>query len=122
MTPQALAQTLEDFLIGAVDAVVLEDGMVAFDLAQAKYSISGETQKCLSHLWSAERNVVRRVVDLETRNDMLWLAVLRMGQARPTKLEICRQRDPRTPTAKHAARLAYQRMLHRVLELRFPGF
>jgi hypothetical protein len=122
MTPQVLAQTLEDFLIGAVDAVVLEDGMVAFDLAQAKYSISGETQKCLSHLWSAGRNVVRRVVDLETRNDVLRLAVVRMGQTRPTKLEICRQRDPRTPTAKHAARLAYQRMLHRVLELRFPGF
>lgn len=43
MTPQAQAQTLEDFLMGAADALVLEDGMVAFDLAQAKYSISGET-------------------------------------------------------------------------------
>ena len=90
MTPEALSQTLEDFLAGAGDAVVLEDGMVAFDLAQAKYSISGETHKCLLHLWSTERNVVRRVVDLETKRDMLRLAVLRMGQTRPTKLEICR--------------------------------
>jgi hypothetical protein len=68
MTPQALSQTLEDFLIGAADAVVLEDGMVAFDLAQAKYCISGETHRCLLLLWSAKRKVVQRVVDLETRN------------------------------------------------------
>jgi hypothetical protein len=65
MTPQALSQTLEDFLTGAADAVVLEDGMVAFDLAQAKYCISGEIHRCLLLLWSAERKVVRRVVDLE---------------------------------------------------------
>jgi hypothetical protein len=122
MTPEALSQTLETFLAGAGDAVVLEDGMVAFDLTQAKYSISGETHKCLLHLWSSERNVVRRVVDLETKRDTLRLAVLRMGQTRPTKLEICRTRDPRTPTAKRAARMAYQRMLHRVLERRFPGY
>ena len=77
MTPEGLAQTLENFLAGAGDAVVLEDGMVAFDLAQAKYSISGETHKCLLHLWSNERNVVRRVVDLETKRDTLRLAVCR---------------------------------------------
>jgi hypothetical protein len=122
MTPESLSQTLETFLAGAGDAVVLEDGMVAFDLSQAKYSISGETHKCLLHLWSHERNLVRRVVDLETKRDTLKLAVLRMGQTRPSKLEICRTRDPRTPTAKRAARIAYQRMLHRVLERRFPGW
>jgi len=63
MTPDALVRTVEEFLSQAHDAVVLEDGAVAFDLAQAKYSISGERNKCLLHLWSAERNVVRRVVD-----------------------------------------------------------
>src|SRR6266571_399627 len=67
MTPDALVRTVEEFLSQAHDAVVLEDGAVAFDLAQAKYSISGERNKCLLHLWSAERNVVRRVVDLELR-------------------------------------------------------
>jgi hypothetical protein len=102
MTPQALSPTLEDFLTGAADAVVLEDGMVAFDLAQAKYCISGEIHRCLLLLWSAERKVVRRGRS-GTRNHLLRLAVLRMGQTRPTKLEICRQRDPRTRTAKRAA-------------------
>jgi hypothetical protein len=33
---------VEDFLVGSSGAVVIEDGGVTFDLAQAKYSISGE--------------------------------------------------------------------------------
>ena len=90
------------------DAVVIEDGAVVFDLARTKYSISGECNKCLLHLWSAERNVVRRVLEVEIKNDVLRLAVQRLGQDTPTKLEICRERDRRTPTAKRAARFAYQ--------------
>jgi hypothetical protein len=122
VTPEFLIRTVEDFLAEARDAVVLEGGAVAFDLAEAKYSISGEYNKCVLHLWSSERNVVRRVLEAEVRNDVLRLAVQRLGQARPTKLEICRERDRRTPTAKRAARLAYQHILRRVLERRFPGF
>jgi hypothetical protein len=99
MTPEALTRTVEDFLAGARVAVVLDDGAVLFDLAQAKYSIAGERNKCLLHLWSVERNVVRRVLDVEVKNEMLRLAVQRLGQIRPSKLEFFRQRDRRTPTA-----------------------
>jgi hypothetical protein len=120
MTPETLARTVEDFLAGARDAVVLDDGAAVFYLAQAKYSISGEHNKCLLHLWSAERNLVRRVLDVEIKHEVLRLAVQRLGQTRPGKLEICRQRDQRTPTAKRAARVAYQRSLQRTLERRFP--
>ena len=84
----------------ASSAVVLEDGAVTFDLEQAKYSISGEYNKCLLHLWSAERNAVRRVLEAEVKNGTLRLAVQRMGQTRPTKLEICRERDRRSPSAQ----------------------
>jgi hypothetical protein len=122
VTPEALIRLVEDFLAQARDAVVLEDGAVAFDLAQAKYSISGERNKCLLHLWSAEKNVVRRVLEAEIKHEVLRLAVQRLGQAKPTKLEICRERDPRTPTAKRAAWLAYQGVLRRILERRFPRF
>ena len=115
-------RTVEDFLVCARDAVIIEDGDVVFDLAQSKYSISGERNKCLLHLWSAERNFVRRVLEAEVKNEILRLAVQRMGQAKPTKLEICRERDRRTPTAKRAARVAYQRVLQRVLQRRFAGF
>ena len=103
-------------------AVVLEDGAVAFDLERAKYSISGEYNKCLLHLWSAERNTVRRVLDAEVKNGTLRLAVQRMGQARPTKLEICRERDRRSPTAKKVGAVAYEQKLRRALERHFPDF
>jgi hypothetical protein len=63
---------------------VLEDGAVVFDLGQAKYSISGDYNKCLLHLWSAERNTVRRVLEAEVKNGVLKLAVQRLGQSRPT--------------------------------------
>jgi hypothetical protein len=122
MTPELLIRTLEDFLAGARDAIVLDEGAVLFDLAQARYSISGEHNKCLLHLWSEERNAVRRVLDVECRNDVLRLAVQRLGQSRPSKLEICRRRDRRTPSAKRAARMTYQQYLQRLLEKRFPAY
>jgi hypothetical protein len=121
VTSESLVRAVDDFLAGSRGAVVLENGAVVFDLAQSKYSISGECNKCLLHLWSAERNVVRRVLDVEVKNEVLRLAVQRLGQARPTKLEICRERDRRAPTARRMARLAYQRTSQRTLERRFPG-
>ena len=122
MTPEMLTRTLQEFLAEASGAVVLEDGAIAFDLSRAKYSISGEHNKCLLHLWSSERNAVRRVLDAEVKNGALRLAVQRLGQARPTKLEICRERDRRSPTAKKACRVAYEGKLRRALERHFPGF
>ncbi|HEY3974065.1 MAG TPA: hypothetical protein VGM18_13745 [Candidatus Sulfotelmatobacter sp.] len=122
MTPDALTNTLQDFLADASGAVVLENGAVSFDLSQSKYSISGEYDKCLLHLWSAERNTVRRVLDAEVKNGTLKLFVQRLGQARPTRLEICREHDRRSPTARKAARSAYEIKLRRALERHFPGF
>ena len=122
VTPDVLTRTVQEFLSEASGAVVLEDGAVAFDLARAKYSISGEYNKCLLHLWSAERNTVRRVLDAEVKNGILRLAVQRLGQSRPTKLEICRERDRRSPSAKRACRAAYEHKLRRALERHFPGF
>jgi len=59
MTAEALTRTVQDLLREAANAVVLEDGAVAFDLGQAKYSISGARNKCLLRRWSAQRNRVR---------------------------------------------------------------
>jgi hypothetical protein len=122
MNPEQLTRTLEDFLASAQNAVILEDSVVLFDLAQSKYSISGEHNKCLLHVWSSERNVVRRVIEAEIKNETLHLAVQRLGQSRPNKLEIFRERDRRTPTVKRLARLAYQRVLQRTLQRWFPSF
>ncbi len=62
--------------------MVIEDGGITFDLSQSKYSISGEHNKCLLHLWSEERNIVRRILDAEKKNETLRLAVQRLGQSK----------------------------------------
>ena len=122
MTPESLGKTLTEFLDGSRAAVVVEDGAVVFDLAEAKYSISGEYEKCLVHLWSSERNIVRRVLDAELKGATLRLQVQRLGQARPTRLDICRDRDQRSPAARRAARAAYEPRLRRALERNFAGW
>jgi len=122
VTAQALTRTVQDFLSEAAGAVVLENGAVAFDLAQSKYSISGEYNRCLLHLWSPERNAVRRVLDAEIKNGTLRLAVQKLGQARPSKLEICRERDRRSPTARRTARVAYEQKLRHTLERHLPDY
>ncbi len=72
------------------EAVVSEDGQFLFDFTTARYSVSGEG-KCVLHLWSEERNVVRRVLDVELQNRTLRLQVLRFGQSQPNLLEILRR-------------------------------
>jgi hypothetical protein len=100
----------------------VEDGAVAFDLSDSRYSVSGEYNKCLLHLWSSERNFVRRVLDAEVKPATLRLQVQRMGQNRPTRLDFCRDRDQRSPAARRAARAAYEPRLRRALERNFPGW
>ena len=122
MTADLLARTLQEFLAGPRTAVIIEDGQLLFDLATAEYSISAEKDRCLLHLWSPERNLVRHVIDAEAKQGMLVLTVRRFAQARPIKLEICRDRDRRQPTALKAARSRYARLLERVLRCTAPGW
>ena len=121
ITPNLLARMLEDFLAGAPDAVAVEEGEVLFDFETARYSISGEG-KCILHLWSEERNTVRRVLDAQVKGRTLRLNVLRFGQAQPKLLEICADRDRRTGTLKRLLRTQYQRVLQRVLLREYRGF
>lgn len=116
-----LAKMLEEFLADAPLAVAVEDGEVLFDFRTAKYSVSGEG-KCILHLWSEDRNTVRRVLDAELKGRALRLNVLRFGQAQPKVLEICADRDRRTGTLKRSLRTQYQRVLERVLLRDYRGF
>jgi hypothetical protein len=120
MRPELLARALQEFLADARSGVVIEDGQIVFDLETAQYSVSEEHGKCLLHLWSDERNLVRSVVDAETKNGVLALSVRRFAQAKPHKLEICRDRDRRTPSAKKSARGRYAQVLQRVLHRTEP--
>jgi hypothetical protein len=122
MTPDLLARTLQEFFSASRGALVLEDGQVLFDLETSQFSISSEKDRCLLHLWSQERNLVRHVVAAELKSGALVLTVRRFGQARPIKMEICSDRDRRPPTVQKAARIRYARLLERVLRRELPGW
>lgn len=120
ITAEALAHELEAFLLEAPHAVLIENGDVLFDFSNARYSVSGEG-KCVLHVWSEERNIVRRVLDAERKPRTLRLSALRFGQSRPEALEILADAGQRSATALRSARAHYQKLLVRLLEREYPG-
>ena len=121
ISAEFLTKTIEHYLADEPQAVAVEDGEVLFNFGTAKYSISGEG-KCVLHIWSEERNTVRRVLDAQINDRTLRLQVLRFGQAQPKLMEICADRDRRAGAAKRIARKSYQSALERVLRRECPGF
>ena len=121
IAPDALSKMLESFLADNPHAVALENGELLFDFSTARYSVSGEG-KCVLHIWSEERNAVRRVLNAELKPGLLRLSVLRFGQSQPTILEICADRDQRSATALRAIRSRYKQVFERVLLREFPGY
>ncbi|HWR36515.1 MAG TPA: hypothetical protein VN622_11660 [Clostridia bacterium] len=119
---QRLSEQIERFLADAPHAVVVEDGHALFDFSSAHYSLAPDNDKCVLQIWSEERNIVRRVVSAESRAGVLKLAVMRFGQAKPSKLEFCADADRRTPSAKKAARATYLRLLTRMIDRDFSGW
>jgi len=120
MTPDLLARTLEEFLLVSPNGIVIEAGEIIFDLDSARFSISAQRGRCLLHMWSGERNIVREVLDANLSKDTLQLSVRKFAQSRPHMLQICRERDRRTPAARKIARGHYSQVLARVLEREFP--
>jgi hypothetical protein len=118
---ESLARLLEQFLAEFPHALAMEDGVVLFDFGNTRYSLSGEG-KCVLHLWSEERNVVRRVLDAEVRGTALRLQVLRFGQSQPNVLEISADTEARSNGSRRRARARYLAVLERVLRREYPGF
>ncbi len=119
-TVEAIAGVIEAFLAEHPRAVVLEDGRVVFDMREAKYRLAAEHGRCTLHLWSEERNLVRRVGAAVERKGVLRLSTHRFGQTKPQTLELVADRDRRTPSARETARVRYLRVLERVLARQFP--
>ena len=117
-----LARELEDFLADNPTSAILEDGRVLFDMRSTRYSLSTEQGRCLLHLWSEERNVVRRISGLEHRKHSLRLETRRFGQVRPQVLEIAANLNRRPASTRDAARTKYLRLLERVLHKSFHGW
>ena len=121
-TPEEIAGLVSGYIGENPGAVVVEDGKMLFDFATAHYSAAPERDRCLLQIWSEESNIVRRATSAEIKNGILKLSVLRFGQSKPSRMEICAQAERRSPSALKAMRAAYQRTLERALTQIFPGW
>ena len=119
MTPDLLARTLEQFLAESRHGIVLEEGAIIFDLASTRFSISAQRGRCLMQMWSGERNIAREILEAELKRDVLRLSVRKFAQARPHALQICRERDLRTPAIRKTARSHYASVLERAVQHEF---
>lgn len=117
-----LARTLEEFLAEYPRAAVMEDGRVLFDMSAARFSLSVQQDRCLLHLWSDERNLVRTICGLKPRKDSLRVEARRFGQTRPQVLEFVANRDRRTPSSRETSRAKYVRVIGRVVAREFPDW
>jgi hypothetical protein len=121
-TPEEISDLIAGYISENPCAVVVEDGQMLFDFSSAHYSAASERDRCLLQIWSEERNIVRRASSAEVKNGILRLSVLRFGQSKPSRLEICSKAERRSPSALKAMRAAYQRTLERAITQLFPGW
>ena len=122
INPADLARSLEQFFSDHPRAALLEEGRLLFEMATARYSVSAEHGRCVLHLWSEERNMVRTVLGLEVRKERLRIRVRRLGVPKPQSLEVIRDRDQRTPATRTLSRNKYLRLVERLAERHFHDF
>ncbi len=122
LTPEEIADLVCGYISENPRAVVVEDGKMLFDFSTAHYSAAPERDRCLLQIWSEEGNIVRRATSAEVKNGILRLSVLRFGQSKPSRMEICAEADRQSPSALKAMRAAYQRGLELALTQLFPGW
>ena len=121
-TAEEIADLVSGYIAENPSAVVVEDGKMLFDFSTAHYSAAPERDRCLLQIWSEESNMVRRATSAEIKNGILKLSVVRFGQSKPSRMEICSQAERRSPSALKAMRAAYQRTLERAVARLFPGW
>lgn len=112
--PEQLATQLQAFLEDNSASVLLENGRILFDLRLASATVAAEHGRCVLHVWSEERNVIRHVTNITVRKTGLRLHVLRMGQTKPQTLELQPQQR-RLPSQRESTRNRFIPLLERLL-------
>jgi hypothetical protein len=102
---------------GAVE--IHEDGAWIGSLADLHCEVRRESTGTLIHLWSSERNLVRRVLRIAERSESgLVIEVQRFGRAKPGKLEFLTASRERP--ARRAARARFLPRFRQLLVQQFP--
>ncbi len=119
-TSAHITSTIEAFLAQHPNTLLLEDGRTLFDLREAQYALTAEQDRVTLHLWSTDLNLVRRILAVTPRARTLRLTTHRLGQTRPSLLELTPDRHLRTPTSRDTTRQRFLRLLDRALLRAFP--
>ncbi len=113
-----LARTLDE-LAAAGSAEVHEDGEWLAELAGLHCEFRCQGKQALLHLWSEERNLVRRILRVaELDAAHVVLEVQRFGRAKPGRLEISRADWPRPPA--RLSREKFRARFGRFIREQFP--
>ena len=117
---ERLSDVLRAFLETHPASQLLEAGEVLFDLGTASYELDETGGRTLLHLWSGERNLVRRIVAATRDGGVLRLSTLRMGQKSATEMELVAAQESLRPVPRVRARQRFTSVLARVLGREFP--
>jgi hypothetical protein len=105
---RALAELLEQ---GQVD--IHEDGRPVAGLAEPRSDVTEKGGRVMLHLWSSEKNLVRRVLGIAEQSAAhLLLEIERFGRAKPGRLELRLRKSPRG-----RGRLTREKFLERFRQL-----
>ena len=108
-----------DAMVASGTTEVREDGEWLAELAALHCELHSRGKTPLVHLWSAERNLTRRILRVrEASQDRIVLEVHRFGRAKPGRLEFLRTDSPRP--AGRVTREQFRARFQRFLAERFP--
>lgn len=117
-----LRERIEAFLAADPEREITEDGEFLFELSATRFRLEQSRGKLLLHLWSPDRNWVRRVLGIAQESaDRLVLEVERFGRVKPGRLVVATGRRRRGKERERAAaRRVYKSWLRRLLAREFP--
>jgi len=113
-----LQQGLES-LCAAGPVEVMEDGELLAGLSPFQFEVREQGGRVLLHVWSAERNLARRVLAVgDSTAHSLAVEVQRFGRSRPGRLEFALTGRPRT--AVRLTRAMFRTRFGHILAEQFP--
>lgn len=121
--PAGLRARIEAFLAADPEREISEDGELLFDLRRTQFRLEEAHGKLLLHLWSPERNWVRRVLGIAQESaEQLVLSVEQFGRSKPGRLVVAPTKSGRRTLDRErsTARRQYCAWLRRLLEREFP--
>ncbi len=118
-----LVRTLEEFVAGCREPVLIEAGQEPIRLLPGQYEWSVTAGRAMIEAWDDSRHLARRISSIVRRQPgMVTLAIERFGSRNGTLLVVDRARPAGLDPARRAARLVLRERFRRFLSRQFAGW